>query len=442
MPLTALFSGGRRASELRLAHVLRCVQFFRGMPAADLAAIWRRLYEVSVPAGKILFERGEPGDRLYIVKSGRLEIRLGLGPSGVLIRHALPGEIVGELALLTAAARSADVIASENTLLWALDRADFETLLAGSVSLMRAFVHALCERVAVTTELLEQSGALVGRGMAGMHVGAYRIMEQIGAGGMAIVYSAVHVEHDTAVALKLLPLWWATDSDMVARFDREAAALQALTHPHVVRVFEVGEAERLMPGMRYIAMEWLPHGLDRILQVHYPEPLAVTTALRIAEQICCGLAAVHDAGLVHRDVKPSNIMLRADGTAVLTDFGLVSAVSGRGAQPRLTASNVFMGTADYMSPEKISGGAVDGRSDIYALGVVLYEMLSGSAPFAGRDPLDVLRAHVEEAPPPLPPEVPSVVCSVVERALRKVPAERFASASDMARDLSSATAAL
>jgi serine/threonine-protein kinase len=138
---------------------------------------------------------------------------------------------------------------------------------------------------------------------------------------------------------------------------------------------------------------------------------------------------------VHRDVKPSNIMLRADGTPVLTDFGLAGVTTMGAADERLTATNVFMGTADYLAPEVVQGADATPGSDLYALGVVLYEMLAGTVPFAGRTPLEVLRAHVEDAPPPLPPDVPDAARVVAERALRKCPAERYASAAEMARAL-------
>jgi serine/threonine-protein kinase len=175
-------------------------------------------------------------------------------------------------------------------------------------------------------------------------------------------------------------------------------------------------------------MEWLPQAQDRVLRAQYPEPLAPNAALRLARGVAAGLAAVHAAGVVHRDVKPSNILLRADGSPVLTDFGLAAALAAVQASQRLTPSNVIVGTADYLAPEHIASGTVGGRTDIYSLGVVLYEMLAGYAPFAGRDPLKTLQAHLDEPPPPLPSTVPPAARAVVERALQKRPADRFASA--------------
>ena len=439
MNLAARFSSGRRIADQRLAHALRSLPLFRDLPAADLTAIWRCLQEVRVQAGTVICRRGDPGEFLFIVQSGTLEIRLGLGPEGVVVRHAGPGEFVGETALLTGTPRTADVVAQEDAVLWVLARKEFDSLLAGSNSLVRAFCRALCDRVTLMTKLLEDREAGVGRAVAGMRFGPYRVLEQVGAGGMAAVYSAVHVGTEMVVALKLLPLGWGTAPELRERLVREAAALQALYHPHVVKVLDVGEVEARLGGGHYLAMEWLPHGLDRLLRAQYPEPLAPPLALRLARQSAEGLHAVHTAGFVHRDVKPSNIMLRADGTPVLTDFGLVGILSEQAGE-RLTATNVFMGTADYIAPEVVQGVSAEARSDIYALGIVLYEMLAGYVPFAGRAPLDALRAHVEEQPPPLPDSVPVAARAVVERALQKRPEERYASAAQMAEALEAAGA--
>jgi len=435
MVLSALLSPGRRAEEARLAHVLRDVPLLRDMPTADLVAIWRRLRVVRVPVGGIICERGDAGDEFYVVQAGLLEVRLGFGPSGVPVRHVGPGDFVGEMALLTGSPRSADVVAAEDTVLWALARADFAALLDSSPSLVRAFTQALCVRVALMTQILEERAGAASRGVAGRRFGPDQVVEQLGSGGMAAVYSAVHVTTRTAVALKVLPLAWGSAPHLQERLVREAAALERLRHPNVVAVLEVGAVEERLGGGCYLALEWLPHGLDRILWAQYPEPLAVGEALRLAQGVADGLSAVHAAGLVHRDVKPSNIMLRADGTPVLTDFGLVAALGLVAATDRLTPLDVVPGTADYLAPELVSGAEADGRGDLYALGVVLYEMLCGSVPFAGRTPLETLRAHVEEEPPPLSSSLPPAVRALVERALRKRPGDRFATAAQMVEAL-------
>jgi hypothetical protein len=427
--LTALF--GTRRDEARLAHALRTVPLFRDVPADDLVAVWRCLQEVRAPAGSVICEHNAPGDCMYIVQAGEIEVRLGLDEAGVHLRRGGPGDFVGEMALLTGAPRSADVVVVEDAVLWSLDRADFEAVMARSPSLARALNRQLAERLGLITRLVGQRGARAGAGPAGMRFGPFRVVEQLGAGGMAVVYSAVHETADTSVALKVLPAAWGAAPELRARLQREADALRSIEHPNVVKVLAVGEVEAALGGGCFIALEWLPQALDRVLRAQFPEPLRPAVALRIARGVAAGLAATHEVGLLHRDVKPSNVMLRADGTPVLTDFGLACALAETAIANRLTPPNVIVGTADYMAPEQIEGGQPDARSDIYGLGVVLYEMLSGQVPFAGRDPIQTFRAHREEVPPPLPPEVPESFGQIVATALQKRPDDRFESADAM-----------
>jgi serine/threonine protein kinase len=276
-------------------------------------------------------------------------------------------------------------------------------------------------------------------GAAGLRIGPYRVVAQLGTGGMSVVYSAVRERDGLAVALKVLPASWGAAPELRARLDHEAQVLSSLHHPGIVRVLEVGAVAERLGGGTYLAMEWLPEALDRVMRAHYPEPMPVARAVDIARGVAEALAVVHAAGLVHRDVKPSNILLRADGQPVLSDFGLVAALAERANELRLTPANVIVGTADYLAPEETGGGQVDGRADVYALGVVLYEMLAGFVPFAGRDPLETLRAHREDAPPPLPEHVPEPLRALVARALEKHPADRVESAAAFAQHLSSWT---
>ncbi len=442
MVLRGLFQPRRRSEEVRLAHALRDVPLLRDLPADDLVEIWRCLQTVEAPAGAVLCERGAAGDCLYVVQSGMLEVRLGLGRDSVPIQLVAPGDFVGEMALLMDQPRSADVVVLEDAVLWRLERADFEHLLSRSSSLLRALNRTLAERLAQTNHLLEQQQAPGLGSSVGMRIGPYRVVARLGAGGMAVVYSAVRVADGTAAAVKVLPAAWGEAEELRTRLAREAAALQRLDHPNVVRVLEVGEVTANLGGGCYLAEEWLPNTLDRVMRAQYPEPLGVAEALHLALGVAEGLEAVHQAGLVHRDLKPSNVLLRADGTPVLADFGLVADLAEIARGSRLTAMNVILGTADYLSPEQIAGGDVDGRADLYSLGICLYEMLVGYVPFAGRDPFESLRAHVEEPPPPLPSEIPEPVRGIVARALEKRAEERFASAREMAEAIADAAASL
>jgi len=253
---------------------------------------------------------------------------------------------------------------------------------------------------------------------------------------MAAVYEGI----ETSAALKVLPVAWGNAPDLRARLRAEAAALQRIDHPNVVKVLEVGEVEDQLGGGCYIALEWLPQALDRVMRAQYPEPLRPVAALRLARGIADGLAATHAVGLLHREVKPSNVLLRTDGMPVLTDFGLATALAETAIANRLTPRDMVVGTADYMAPEQSEGVHMDPRTDIYALGVALYEMVAGHVPFAGRDQMQTFKAHQEEDPPPLPPEVPPVIRDLVARALQKDPDDRFASAAAMALEIEQALA--
>ncbi|HEV2123181.1 MAG TPA: protein kinase [Chloroflexota bacterium] len=443
MRLATLLNPIGYAREAQLAHALRSLPLFKELPASDLVELWRHLDRVRAEAGAIIFRRGDPGDRFYIVESGKLDVCLGVDEDGLPIRTLTPGDAFGEMALLTGAPRSADIVAVEESVLWVLERADFLRITGQSMPLLQAINRDLCTRIALMTlqiEDLEQRLGQRGAGVAGMRLGPYRVVQQIGSGGMAVVFSAIHRDTKEAAAVKVLPAVWMETEDFRRRLAREAEVLQRLNHPNVVRVLDVGEMDSHTGGSLYVAMEWLPHALDRVLRAQYPEPLPVHTALGIARQVAEGLAAVHELGVVHREVKPANILLRADGTPVLTDFGLVTAGASVAHQQRLTATNVVVGTADYMSPEQVRGDEVDGRSDLYSLGIVLYELLVGHVPFAGSEPYQSLHAHVYAPPPPLPDTVHPVAAAVVEQALQKAPAERFRNAAAMAEALAGALA--
>jgi hypothetical protein len=410
------------------AHSLRRIRLFRDASADDLTRLWQGLTERQVRAGELICRRGEREDWLYIVRSGSVEVRV----EGTSLYPLGPGDCFGEMALLTGEPRSADVLAVEDSMLWALDRVTFESVLGSSVPLLRALNRVVVQRLAMATAVIEQAGLHAG-GSAGLRFGPYRVVAQIGSGGMAVVYSAVHESTGLSVALKVLPASWGNAPELRQRLSREAEILRHVQHPGVVRLLDIGEVSERLGGGTYIAMEWLPDALDRMLHARYPEPLEQADAVRIAGGVAAALAAVHDTGLVHRDVKPSNILLRANGEPVLSDFGVAAVMQDVLSERRLTPPNVLMGTADYLAPEIISGGPVDARADIYSLGIVLYEMLTGLVPFAGRDPIQMLRAHCEEPIPPLPAAVPLALREIVHRAVDADPARRYASAEEMAQ---------
>jgi serine/threonine protein kinase len=266
----------------------------------------------------------------------------------------------------------------------------------------------------------EVRGALA----AGSRFGGFRIERTLGQGGMGIVYLATELRLDRQVALKVIRSDLAGDEDFRARFRSESRTAAAVEDARVVTVFGAGEVD----GLLYVAMRYVP-GRDLGRLVDADGPLSPEEAARLIAQVADGLDAVHAAGLVHRDVKPHNVIVGEDGDAYLADFGLAKAM---GATTGLTATGQVIGTVDYMAPEQIEAQRVDARTDVYALGGVLYHAVTGKVPYAERESSAKMWAHVNE-PPPSAGRRGGVLDPVIRRAMAKDPADRFPSAGDLGR---------
>jgi serine/threonine-protein kinase len=256
----------------------------------------------------------------------------------------------------------------------------------------------------------------------------YLIQKKIGAGGMADVYLAEDQDLGRKVALKLLNDRHANDEQFVERFRREAQNAAGLSHPNIVSIFERGQAE----GTYYIAMEYLSgYTLKELITRNGPPPIPV--AIDYARQILSALGFAHRHGIVHRDIKPHNIVVSEKGHLKVTDFGIA-----RSGASQMTEAGSIVGTAQYLSPEQARGGAVDPRSDLYSLGIVLYELLTGDVPFTGEAPVEIAMKHLTAIPEPPSvrrPGVPHELDAVVMRALAKDPEQRYDSADEMDEDL-------
>ena len=261
--------------------------------------------------------------------------------------------------------------------------------------------------------------------------GRYRIVKQIGRGGMADVYLAKDLILDgEEVAVKVLRTNYQTDPIAVARFQREARAMADLDHPHIVRITDIGEED----GQQYLAMEYVA-GLDlkRYIKEHYP--LSNEEAVRIMGQILLAMRLAHTRGIVHRDLKPQNILLTPDGTAKVTDFGIAVAF----AETSLTQTNSMLGSVHYLSPEQARGSKATFQSDIYSMGIIFYEMLTGHIPYDGDSAVTIALQHFQK---PLPsviaenPSVPQALENVVIKATAKKLTDRYQSVSEMYVDLS------
>jgi predicted Ser/Thr protein kinase len=254
----------------------------------------------------------------------------------------------------------------------------------------------------------------------GTELGGYRILEQLGRGGTSVVYRAEHVRLGRQAALKLLSPGLG-DLDFTDRFLRESRLAASLDHPSIVPVYDAGEEE----GLLYIAMAYV-EGTDLKALVTQEGPLPLRRALGIAGQVASALDAAHERGLVHRDVKPANILVSPDDRTYLSDFGAVKELASGG----MTRTGSFVGTIEYCAPEQIEGGAVDARTDVYALGCVLWECLTGTPPFHRPTEVAVLNAHLHAEPPKLArevPELPAGLEPVLAKALAKDPLDRYGS---------------
>jgi Tol biopolymer transport system component/predicted Ser/Thr protein kinase len=296
------------------------------------------------------------------------------------------------------------------------------TFLAGSA--MRAAAQALAR---------EPGGEARGS-LEGCEVGNYKIEKLLGAGGMGEVYLASEARLNRKVALKILPSEFVADAERVARFEREARAVSALNHPNLVTIYDLGSLD----GLHYIAMEYVE---GRTLRELAAGRLKLKEILSVVSQAAEALAAAHRAGVVHRDVKPENVMVRADGYVKVLDFGLaklLEAAAADGGAAAETQAGAVMGTLAYMSPEQATGEPLDARTDVWSLGVVLYELATGRKPFAGGNRRETVNAILSEEPAPATetaPELPTELDHVLSKALEKDRELRYQTASDLRADL-------
>jgi serine/threonine protein kinase len=331
------------------------------------------------------------------------------------------------------------------------DRASFldeacagdELLMEEATSLINAYDEAgdFIEQPAITLD----ARVLVGGDLddkIGNEIGPYKILQRLGVGGMGEVYLAQDARLDRLVALKILPAYFASDDTRLRRFQREARAASALNHPNILTIHEVGN----IAGVPYISTEFIDG--QTIREWVNEQPLSCDEILKIAEQVASALAAAHAAGIVHRDIKPENIMRRTDGLVKILDFGIAKLMEPEsaddlnetqaGAMTR-TEAGLVMGTVNYMSPEQARALPVDERTDIWSLGVVLYEMLAQRLPFTGATRLDTMVAILDREPAPLSEvadsQYPLLLQQIVANCLRKQMTERYRTANELLAEL-------
>ena len=377
-------------------------------------------------------------------------------PIALLLSYLFARRITGPVARL--------VQATEEVRVGNLESADLRVESRDEIGILarsfRAMVEELKEKAALekyvaslTMKLSEETGTLaLGGGttrplgdngprsaepqVGELFAGRYEIQTVLGKGGMGVVYRALDRDLEDLVAIKTLRSdAVSADPTLLDRFKQEIRLARRITHPNILRTHDLGEAN----GLRYLSMEYVK-GITLKHLVESDEILPTPVALRIAKQMCAGLAAAHEAGVIHRDIKPQNILIEPSGGLKIMDFGIARLTEDRG----MTATGTVIGTPDYMSPEQARGLPLDFRSDIYSMGVVLYELFTGALPFEGDSPLAVVLKHVQERPPSPQTKNPKIdpkVAAIVLKCMQKDPADRFQSVNDLYEALTRVTAA-
>ena len=262
----------------------------------------------------------------------------------------------------------------------------------------------------------------------------YRLIEQIGSGGMAVLYKAQDMELGRMVAVKLLRPSLVSDPEFLIRFKREARAAANLSHPNIVTVFDVGQDG---PHTHYIVMEYVP-GQDLKQLIRAQGAFEVDTALAIIIEVCKGVGYAHRAGLIHCDIKPQNILVTPDHKIKVADFGIARAFTGTGAQEQQDVEDVVWGSPHYFSPEQAAGEPPTPASDVYSIGIVLFELLTGQLPFTGSDYKELALAHFSQEPPSIlsfNPALPPELDRIIQKVLAKEPAARYRTADQLGRIL-------
>ena len=387
---------------------LRELEAFRSLSERALGQFLETCRRARFEPGELVLRRGDPGNTMYVILSGEVRVPVpGEDGRPKFIACLGAGEVFGEMALLTGSPRTADVIAGGEVgcVCLVIKKDDANRLMAAHPAVAAFLTEILGKR-------LLESDAL-------RKVGDYRILSRLGRGGMSIVFEGYHPALRTPVAVKMLSHRLVYRSEFAQRFKAEARVLSSLKHPNIVRVHELERGY----GTWFIVMELL-EGTDLDDRLHRRGALHPHDVRYVLLQVARALHHAHQQGVVHRDVKPGNVFLTPSGLVKLVDFGIAS---GGLAGEQEDEENILC-SPSYVSPEVISDEEIDGRADIYSLGVMAYEMLTGQLPFSDENPEKQLDAHLASPMPDvreLVSDVPPDLCALIDRATRKDPGERF-----------------
>jgi len=395
------------------------LEFFMSLPLFDALPLEAKcpllnsMIPIQVKAGERFISQGDEGDTFFVIQEGSCLVNVEKEGIRHPLTHLREGDIVGEIALLTGEPRTANVDAATDMILWGLTRELFDTLCSKYSDLLDFLTELVTYRF--STEIVT----------ANRTIGKYLISEIIGRGGWSMVYKGIHTGLNMPVAIKMLKHDMAMNVEFLEKFHNEARIVALLNHENIVRVYDIEELFRtVFIIMEYLEGAPLDYTLDKMPR------LPITKALDILLQVCNGLNYAHEQGIIHQDIKPANIFVQNDDRAKIVDFGL--------SCPPGTVDCSMPGTVYYMSPEQIEGEAVDERTDIYSLGIMAYEMLTGQQPFQEDDYAKLMDLHLSvDLPDPrkLVPDLPDAICYFIKRATQKDPSLRYKSCWEIIRDL-------
>ena len=390
------------------------LKFFKLLPEKTRDLVAAHMQFLSFAGGERIIRQGDQGDAVYLIEQGSCDIiveketgeRFQVAERG-------PGDMVGEMALITDEPRQADVVAAETVKVWQLARRHFVTLVQEHHDLQEFLTELVATRLETAPHTADRT------------VGKYRIEHKLGNGAWAIVYQGRHVTLEKKVAIKMLKHQMAMVPEFHDRFIKEATIIGNMLHKNIINVFDVEERFNTL----FIIMEYLEGiPLDAVLKKEGPLP--AERVVDIFRQVCAGLAYAHERGIVHQDIKPDNLYLMPGGRIKILDFGL--------ACPFGSENFEMEGTIEYMSPEQIDSYPVDARTDIYCLGITAFELLTGKQPFPAGDIGKLMEMHLhEEIPDPadLIADVPAELSACIRKCCRRNHLERYQSAVEASQAL-------
>lgn len=388
---------------MNTAAFLSRIRPFTELDDESVAGLARVTRNQTFEAGERIIKAGDAGEAMYVIYRGEVQVRVTEREGERYVASLTIGDMFGEIALITGEPRQADVYADTETVCIIIDKAPLYRLLRAVPTAASFMTELVGERLVDGREI--------------RRVGKYHVLHEIGHGGMAIVYAGYHPQLRRSVAIKMLKHAFVFDEEFARQFAAEAAVVARLEHPNIVRVFDHENAY----GTQFIIMEMVD-GVTLTELMRTRPMLAEHAVQRIILQLADALDYAHDAGIVHRDVKPDNVMVEAGQPIKLMDFGIARNIC------ETTEDATITGTLAYMAPEQGERGPVDGRADIYALGIMAYEMLTDRLPFEASDELDVLDMKLEQPMPDVRarrPNVSPLMADFIAKACKADRDERF-----------------